>query len=171
MHWTDDKLRQVIAQHAPVLCLHKDEKYLPCSVEWYIEHSELWLQQPNESSQVASQSETYTACNKCCTSYTSCFKCCLQNSASQAITHRPACRLACNMSTNTFYRVSFAHLRQPAFQPDNEACAFASCLCCPLVCLLAHQPNYSATTLTVSATGAHSDTDKLITKRCFVLGL
>lgn len=52
MHWTDDKLRQVIAQHAPVLRLHRDEKYLPCSVEWYMDRSELWLQQPNESSQV-----------------------------------------------------------------------------------------------------------------------
>ena len=61
MHWTDDKLRQIIAQHAPVLCLHKDERYLPCSVEWYIEHSELWLQQPNESSQVAAQSAIHNA--------------------------------------------------------------------------------------------------------------
>lgn len=52
MHWTDDKLRYIIAQHAPVLCLHKEEKYLPCSVEWYMDRSELWLQQPNESSQV-----------------------------------------------------------------------------------------------------------------------
>ena len=53
MLWTDDKLRQTIAQFRPVLLLHKDEQYLPCSVEWYNERSELWLQQPNQSSQAS----------------------------------------------------------------------------------------------------------------------
>ena len=67
MYWTDDKLRQTIAQFRPVFLLHRDEQFLPCSVEWYNERSELWLQQPNESSQASccyhlSSPDTLTLC-------------------------------------------------------------------------------------------------------------
>ena len=48
MLWTDDRLRQVIAQFAPVLRLHEDERYLPCSVDWYLQRSQLWLEEPND---------------------------------------------------------------------------------------------------------------------------
>ncbi len=47
MLWTDDRLRRVITQYAPVLHLHEDERYLPCSVDWYCERSQLWLEEPN----------------------------------------------------------------------------------------------------------------------------
>lgn len=46
MLWTDERLQQVIAQYTPVLHLHEDERYLPCSVEWYFERSQLWLEEP-----------------------------------------------------------------------------------------------------------------------------
>ncbi len=42
MPWSDEKLKQVIAQYTPVLHLHHKERYLPCSVEWYLERSQLW---------------------------------------------------------------------------------------------------------------------------------
>lgn len=48
MLWTDERLRQVIAQYTPVLYLHEDERYLPCSVDWYIHRSQLWLEEPIE---------------------------------------------------------------------------------------------------------------------------
>lgn len=52
MLWTEDRLRQVIAQYTPVLYLHPDERYLPCSVDWYFERSQLWREEPvaNETS-------------------------------------------------------------------------------------------------------------------------
>ena len=46
MLWTDDRLRQVIARYTPVLHLHHEEQYMPCSVEWYMERSQLWLEEP-----------------------------------------------------------------------------------------------------------------------------
>ena len=46
MLWTDDRLRQVIARYTPVLHLHHEEQYLPCSVQWYMERSQLWLEEP-----------------------------------------------------------------------------------------------------------------------------
>lgn len=46
MLWTDARLRQVIAQYTPVLHLHEDERYLPCSAEWYFERSQLWREEP-----------------------------------------------------------------------------------------------------------------------------
>ncbi len=46
MLWTEDRLRQVIAQYTPVLYLHPDERYLPCSVDWYFERSQLWREEP-----------------------------------------------------------------------------------------------------------------------------
>ena len=46
MLWTDDRLRQVIAQYTPVLHLHEDERYLPCSAEWYFKRSQLWREEP-----------------------------------------------------------------------------------------------------------------------------
>ena len=48
MLWTDERLRQIIAQYTPVLHLHEDEMYLPCSVDWYMERSQLWLEEPIE---------------------------------------------------------------------------------------------------------------------------
>ena len=48
MLWTDERLRQVIAQYTPVLHLHEEERYLPCSVDWYIQRSQLWLEEPIE---------------------------------------------------------------------------------------------------------------------------
>lgn len=48
MLWTDDRLQQVIAQYTPVLHLHEEERYLPCSVDWYIQRSQLWLEEPIE---------------------------------------------------------------------------------------------------------------------------
>lgn len=42
MPWSDEKLKQIIAQYTPVLHLHHKERYLPCSVEWYLERSQLW---------------------------------------------------------------------------------------------------------------------------------
>lgn len=46
MLWTDERLQQVIAQYTPVLHLHEEERYLPCSVDWYIKRSQLWLEEP-----------------------------------------------------------------------------------------------------------------------------
>ncbi|DBA67866.1 TPA: hypothetical protein ACH3X2_014210 [Trebouxia sp. C0005] len=46
MLWTEDRLRQVIAQYTPVLHLHPDERYLPCSVDWYFKRSQLWREEP-----------------------------------------------------------------------------------------------------------------------------
>lgn len=46
MLWTEDRLRQVIAQYTPALYLHPDERYLPCSVDWYFEKSQLWREEP-----------------------------------------------------------------------------------------------------------------------------
>ncbi len=46
MLWTEDRLRQVIAQYTPVLHLHPDERYMPCSVDWYLERSQLWREEP-----------------------------------------------------------------------------------------------------------------------------
>lgn len=48
MLWTDERLQQVIAQYTPVLYLHEEERYLPCSVDWYIKRSQLWLEEPVE---------------------------------------------------------------------------------------------------------------------------
>ena len=48
MLWTDERLQQVIAQYTPELYLHEDERYLPCSVDWYIQRSQLWLEEPLE---------------------------------------------------------------------------------------------------------------------------
>ncbi|DBB03551.1 TPA: hypothetical protein ACH3X3_010894 [Trebouxia sp. C0006] len=42
MPWSDEKLKQVIAQYTPVLHLHHKERYLPCTVEWYLQRSQLW---------------------------------------------------------------------------------------------------------------------------------
>lgn len=36
-------LKQLVAQHAPVLCMHPRDAFMPCSVEWFMDHSELWL--------------------------------------------------------------------------------------------------------------------------------
>lgn len=36
-------LKQLLAQHAPVLYMHPRDKFMPCSVEWFMDHSELWL--------------------------------------------------------------------------------------------------------------------------------
>jgi len=36
-----DKLKVLIAKYAPVLYLHPDDKYMPCSAEYYMSHSEL----------------------------------------------------------------------------------------------------------------------------------
>lgn len=57
MLWTDERLQQVIAQYTPVLYLHEDERYLPCSVDWYIHRSQMWLEEPIEH-----VSELYVAC-------------------------------------------------------------------------------------------------------------
>ena len=48
MLWTDERLRQVIARYTPMLHLHEEESYLPCSVDWYIQRSQLWLEEPIE---------------------------------------------------------------------------------------------------------------------------
>lgn len=48
MLWTDERLQQVIARYTPVLHLHEEERYLPCSVDWYIKRSQLWLEEPVE---------------------------------------------------------------------------------------------------------------------------
>ncbi len=37
------RLKQLVAQHAPVLCMHHRDAFMPCSVEWFMDHSELWL--------------------------------------------------------------------------------------------------------------------------------
>ncbi len=49
MPWSDENLKQVIAQFTPVLHLHHKELYLPCSVEWFFERSQLWLVEPVEN--------------------------------------------------------------------------------------------------------------------------
>lgn len=36
-----DKLKALIAKYAPVFYLHPDDKYMPCSAEYYMSHSEL----------------------------------------------------------------------------------------------------------------------------------
>ena len=58
MLWTDERLQQVIAQYTPLLYLHEDERYLPCSVDWYIQRSQLWLEEPIED-----VSKLYVSCH------------------------------------------------------------------------------------------------------------
>ena len=65
MLWTDERLQQVIAQYTPVLYLHEDERYLPCSVDWYIDRSQLWLEEPIEH-----VSKLYIAGHFFCTFFT-----------------------------------------------------------------------------------------------------
>ena len=36
-------LKELVAQHAPVLFMHPRDAFMPCSVEWFMDHSELWL--------------------------------------------------------------------------------------------------------------------------------
>ena len=37
------RLKELVAQHAPVLYMHPRDAFMPCSVEWFMDHSELWL--------------------------------------------------------------------------------------------------------------------------------
>ena len=37
------RLKELVAQHAPVLHMHPRDDFMPCSVEWFMDHSELWL--------------------------------------------------------------------------------------------------------------------------------
>ena len=37
------RLKEFVAQHAPVLHMHPRDAFMPCSVEWFMDHSELWL--------------------------------------------------------------------------------------------------------------------------------
>ena len=72
MPWTDEKLRQVIAQYTPVLYLHNKERYFPCSVEWYFKRSQLWLVEPIEGQPKVHSPLTTTPCTPCqvyCSSY------------------------------------------------------------------------------------------------------
>lgn len=57
IHWTAGETRsairepaldqeyimKLVARHAPVLHMHHRDAFMPCSVEWFMDHSELWL--------------------------------------------------------------------------------------------------------------------------------
>lgn len=40
---TIGRLKELVAQNAPVLFMHPRDAFMPCSVEWFMDHSELWL--------------------------------------------------------------------------------------------------------------------------------
>jgi len=45
-------LQHTIARHVPDFYLHHDDRYLPCSAEYFMQHSELWGRHPDDGSTV-----------------------------------------------------------------------------------------------------------------------
>jgi hypothetical protein len=43
MELSMERLKQLVAENAPVLHLHPRDSFMPCSVEFFMTHSELWL--------------------------------------------------------------------------------------------------------------------------------
>ena len=41
-----ERIKELVALHAPVLHMHPADRFMPCSVEWFMQRSELWLDLP-----------------------------------------------------------------------------------------------------------------------------
>ena len=46
------RVKQLVAAHCPILHLHHEEQFLPCSAEFFLEHSDLMLVNPAADTQV-----------------------------------------------------------------------------------------------------------------------
>ena len=42
-----DRVKRLLAENAPELYMHPADRFMPCSVEWFMNHSELWLTAPS----------------------------------------------------------------------------------------------------------------------------
>ena len=47
-----DELKRLVAANAPVLRLHPNDIYMPCSADFFMEHAELLVGQTPEASKV-----------------------------------------------------------------------------------------------------------------------
>ena len=43
MEMSMERLKQLVAENAPVLHMHHRDAFMPCSVEFFMANSELWL--------------------------------------------------------------------------------------------------------------------------------
>ncbi len=144
MLWTEDRLRQVIAQYTPVLYLHPDERYLPCSVDWYFERSQLWREEPiaNVGPQVTNNLHTELHSDHLLQhlgAVGSCLKMPVQLSI-QAFGVRPALftfnwSVLRHLQVQADVRVMFASLADCICHGDKQFNSIGSCKICLLPCV------------------------------------
>lgn len=68
MEFTEEWIKEQVDSYAPALYMHPDDKFLPCTAEWFLERSELWLDEHTDKqasildktfSPILSWSDTY----------------------------------------------------------------------------------------------------------------
>lgn len=48
-----ERLKQLVAENAPVLHMHPRDAFMPCSVEFFMTNSELWLNDSDDEDNVS----------------------------------------------------------------------------------------------------------------------